>query len=72
MRDSIIFIMVLIALSAVFSGTETAFTSLSLIQARSMQSDRRKSGRLAASLSAKSDILLSTILVGNNLVNIAA
>ncbi|MCF7943289.1 MAG: hemolysin family protein [Spirochaetia bacterium] len=72
MLNRIITILILIFLSAVFSGTETAFTSLSIIQAKGLHSGKGKTGRLAASLIKKSDMLLSTVLIGNNLVNIAA
>jgi Mg2+/Co2+ transporter CorB len=62
----------LILLSGFVSGTETAFTSLSTTQIRKLEELRGKRGRLVARLTARPDLLLTTILVGNNLVNVAA
>ncbi len=65
-------IIILICLSAVFSSTETAYTSLSFIQVQSLVKHHGKAGKLVEKLSARPDTLLTTILIGNNLVNIAA
>src|SRR6056297_85709 len=65
-------IIILICLSAVFSSTETAYTSLSFIQVQSLVKHNGKAGKLVEKLSARPDTLLTTILIGNNLVNIAA
>ena len=72
MTSRIVYILSLLVLSAIFSGTETAFTSLTFIQEKELQSGKSRTGKRAASLAKKSDTLLSTILIGNNLVNIAA
>ncbi|MDT4762743.1 hemolysin family protein [Sphaerochaeta sp. PS] len=72
MSAQLIAILVLLLLSAVFSATETAFTSLSFIQHKTLQNKRSRSARLAYALSQKNDILLTTVLVGNNVVNISA
>ena len=72
MTIRIMYILFLLVLSAIFSGTETAFTSLTFIQEKELQSGKGRTGKLAASLAKKPDILLSSILIGNNLVNIAA
>jgi len=69
---NICLIFVLLFLSAVFSATETAFTSLSVIQIQEIGSDKGKRGIMVKYLSSRPDILLTTILIGNNLVNIAA
>lgn len=61
----------LFILSALFSATETAFTSLSFLQLSKLAEQGRR-GRVLKKLHAKSDNLLTTILLGNNLVNIAA
>ncbi len=68
----ILSILILIGLSAVFSSTETAYTSLSFIQVKSLVKYHGKAGRLVEKLSERPDTLLTTILIGNNLVNIAA
>jgi len=65
-------VLVLILLSAIFSSTETAFTSLSYLQLREIVQKNGRTGRLVEQLSEKPNILLTTILIGNNLVNIAA
>ena len=59
-------------LSAYFSATETAFSSLSTAKMRTLaeQGDRR--AELALRLHGQYDRLISTILIGNNIVNIAA
>ncbi len=61
---------VLITLSAYFSATETAFTSLNRIKVKNMASEGNKRAKLTLKLCDKFDELLSTILVGNNIVNI--
>lgn len=63
---------VLIVLSGFFSGTETAFTSLTSAQVHSLQEKYDRLGRNVARLMTMPDRLLSTILIGNNLVNIGA
>ncbi|MBO6047860.1 MAG: HlyC/CorC family transporter [Erysipelotrichaceae bacterium] len=66
----------LIILSAVYSGSETAFMSVSKIRIRTIaENDKHPEQKKALAvdqLLEDSDRLLSTILVGNNLVNIAA
>jgi CBS domain containing-hemolysin-like protein len=64
-------IVVLLVLSAVFSGTETAFTSLSYVQQKTLENQKSRSARMAARLCQKSDVLITTVLVGNNVVNIS-
>lgn len=51
---------------------ETAFTSLSFVSVKMMGESSSVSGRLVARLMKRQDLLLGTILLGNNLVNIAA
>ena len=68
-----IFIFVLlISLSALFSMSETAFMSISKIRVRTLAEDSHKKAMIVDSLLEHQDRLLSSILVGNNLVNIAA
>ena len=68
---SIIAIIVLVFFSAYFSATETAFTSLNRIRMKNMANDGNQKAREVMELSENYDNLLSTILVGNNIVNIA-
>ena len=67
----LISIIVLIILSSFFSSTETAYTSLNVIKVKSLALKQTKYKRVL-SLYDKYDKLLSTILVGNNIVNITA
>lgn len=67
---SIAAIVVLVMFSAYFSATETAFTSLNKIRIKNMANDGDRRARNVMELSENYDNLLSTILVGNNLVNI--
>ncbi|TFG63165.1 MAG: HlyC/CorC family transporter [Spirochaetales bacterium] len=62
----------LVLLSAFFSATETAYTSLSIFQIHELETKRGKRGKLIKKLTSRPDILLPTVLIGNNLVNISA
>lgn len=64
-------IVVLVILSAYFSATETAFTSLNRIRIKNLAGEGSKKAELVLKLENKYDKLLTTILIGNNLVNIA-
>ncbi len=68
---SIIEIVVLIFFSAYFSATETAFTSVNRIRIKNLAGDDNKQAKAVQELVERYDDLLSTTLVGNNLVNIA-
>ena len=57
-------------MSAYFSATETAFSTLSKTKLKTMIEKGNKRASLALRLSENYDRLLSTILIGNNLVNI--
>lgn len=64
-------IIILLLLSAVFSATETAYTSLSFVQLKTLENRKKRSSKLAYKLSQNRDALLTTVLVGNNVVNIS-
>ena len=61
-----------IIMSAYFSATETAFSSLSRIKIKSLADKGDKRAGLVLRLAENYDALLSTILIGNNIVNIAS
>ena len=63
---------VFIGLSAFFSGVETAFVSLSDIRIQHLLEQNRKGIGLVKRLKSNYQRLIITILIGNNLVNIAA
>jgi len=65
-------IIILLILSAVFSASETAFTSLSRVQKIDLAQSKKKNERLAAKLSEKPKKLITAILIGNNIVNLVA
>ena len=64
-------IVILLVFSGYFSATETAFTSLNRIKLKNMANDGNRKAKKVLELEEQYDTLLSTILVGNNLVNIA-
>ncbi len=68
---TIILMLVLISLSAFFSASETAFTSFNKAKMKTLASEGNKRAKAALKLAENYDKLLSTILVGNNIVNIS-
>lgn len=62
----------LIALSAFFSASETAFSCLNRARIKNMVAKGDKSAARVAKLNDHFDKLISTILIGNNIVNIAS
>lgn len=69
---SLIIILFCVVMSAYFSATETAFSSLNRIRVKNMAEKGDKKSALVLRLVEEYDSLLSTILIGNNLVNIGA
>ena len=65
-------LVILVAFSAFFSASETAFSSLNQIRLKSRADDGDRTAARVLAMAEKYDKLLSTILVGNNIVNIAA
>ena len=68
----LIAIILLVAMSAVFSSTETAFSSFNYIRMKNRAESGDKKAALVLKLAEDFDALLSTILVGNNVVNLTA
>lgn len=67
-----IVLLILLIASGFFSASETALMSLSKIRLRHMQEEGVKGAKLVASLIEDTNKLLTSILIGNNVVNIAA
>ncbi len=67
---TLIIIVLCVVMSAYFSATETAFSSLNRIRIKNMADKGNKRAVLVAKLSDQYDSMLSTILIGNNIVNI--
>lgn len=68
---SILAMAVCLLMSAYFSATETAFSSLNRTRIKVLADNGNRKASLVLSLSNNYDRLISTILIGNNIVNIA-
>ena len=68
----LIVLVILVGLSAFFSATETAFMSLSRIKIKNLAQLGDKRAKRVLRLSENPDKLLSAVLIGNNIVNIAS
>lgn len=68
----IVAIVILVMCSAYFSATETAFTSLNTIRMKTWAENGDKRAARALAVGEDYDKLLSSILIGNNIVNITA
>ncbi len=67
---SILSLIVLVAVSAFFSASETAFTSANRIKLKNLVNEGNRRAERCLALLDDYDRLLTTILIGNNLVNI--
>ncbi len=70
----IVVMMLLVLMSAYFSATETAFSSINKVKIRSLiekEDKRKKKAELVLKLTEDYNKLISTILIGNNIVNIS-
>ena len=65
-------LIILVAMSAFFSGTETAFTSFNKTRMKTLAQDGNKRAKAVLNIEDRYEKFLSTILVGNNIVNITA
>ncbi|MDG1193715.1 MAG: DUF21 domain-containing protein, partial [Arenicellales bacterium] len=65
-------LILLLCLSAFFSGAETALVSLSRARADALVADGRRGARSLSTLKSDSSRMLVAILIGNNVVNISA
>ena len=67
----ILIMIALLAMSSFFSATETSFSALNRTRLKNMAEKGNKRAAAALKLSENYDSLLSSILVGNNIVNIS-
>ena len=65
-------LIVLLLLSGLFSGSETALTSLSLARAQALHREGRPGATAVYRLKKDQPSMLIAILIGNNLVNVGA
>lgn len=70
METYIIIMVICLIMSAYFSATETAFSCANKTRLRALAEKGNKKAELAVNLADKYDRLISTILIGNNIVNI--
>ena len=68
----LIIILLCVVMSAYFSATETAFSTFNKIRVKNLAEKGNKRAARALKLSENYDTLISTILIGNNIVNILA
>ena len=65
-------VVVLLALSAFFSGSETALTAVSRARMHALEQEGNQRAGTVSSLVEKPERIIGTVLLGNNLVNILA
>ena len=70
--STIIALVFLVLCSAFFSASETAYTSLNLVRMKRMAADGDARAAKVLKLAERYESLLSSILIGNNIVNILA
>ncbi|MGN0533794.1 MAG: hemolysin family protein [Eubacterium sp.] len=69
----LIVMIILVLFSSFFSGAETAFSSLNKVKLKAMRKEGKSNKAIerALELAENYDVVLSTVLIGNNIVNIA-
>ena len=70
--SQIIFLLILLALSAFFSSSETALTTVNKIRMRTLAEAGNKKAEKVLKVTENSPKMLSAILIGNNIVNLSA
>lgn len=68
----IFIIVILLIMSAMFSASETAFSSVNKSRLRELEEKGNKRAKMAIKISENFDKTLTTILIGNNIVNLSA
>lgn len=67
----VILIVIMMIFSALFSSTEMAYSSLNKLRLKNYESQGNKKASIALKLANKFDDVLTAVLIGNNIVNIA-
>ncbi len=70
MSTELIVMLICLGFSGFFSGTETAFTSFNRTKMKNLATEGNKKAALALDLAENYDKMLTTLLIGNNIVNI--
>ena len=68
----IIILIILLGLSAFFSSAETSLTTINKIRLRSLAEEGNRHAKMASKVTDNSGKMLSSILIGNNIVNLSA
>lgn len=68
----LISLFILIALSAFFSSAETALTTVNTLRIKTLADNKNSSAKLLQKIFKNHSKMLSTILIGNNIVNLTA
>lgn len=69
---SVVVLIILILLSGMFSAAETAFSCASKVRLKSMANDHNRKAEKVLGILDQYDRFLTTVLIGNNIVNIMA
>ena len=67
----IVLVIAMMIFSALFSGTETAFSSVNKLRLKNYEAQGSKKAKKALRLANRFDEVLTAVLIGNNIVNIA-
>ena len=67
----IVLVIAMMVFSAVFSGTETAYSSVNKLRLKNYEAQGSKKAKKALKLANRFDEVLTAVLIGNNIVNIA-
>lgn len=68
----VVILVILLLLSSIFSGSETALTLVSLAKIRQLKEENERKANTLKRVKHKMGDIISTILIGNNIVNIGA
>ena len=67
----IVLVVIMMVFSALFSGTETAYSSVNKLRLKNYEAQGSKKAAKALKLANRFDEVLTAVLIGNNIVNIA-
>ncbi|NIZ46745.1 hemolysin family protein [Entomospira nematocerorum] len=68
----LVLLALILLFSAIFSAAETSYTSLTAVQVEKLRTQDSRFAKLAANLWQDSELLIGSILVGNNIANTVA
>ncbi len=68
----IVIVLILLLISAFFSSSETAITSISIAKIRQLKEDDKESAEILKRMKRKTNEIVASIVIGNNIANTAA